>query len=221
MPQPFYPSDLTDAEGEKIAPLLPPEKALGNKRSVNFRDVVNAIFYRADNGIKWRAMPADFPAWETVYGYYRKWVKQGIWEAINGALLQAVRQQAGRNEQPSLGLIDSQSVKQAQKGGEEIGVDGNKKVKGRKRHLVVDVMGWVIGCFVGPANQADVKAAPAALVPALEAYDRLEKVLADQSYQSEALSQQVKEAYGCVLEVVQREGKGFVPEAFRWVLSLD
>jgi transposase len=94
MSQPFYPSDLTDAESEKISPLLPPEKALGNKRSVNFRDGVNAIFYRADNGIKWRAMPADVPAWETVYGYYRKWVKQGIWEAINGALLQSVRQQA-------------------------------------------------------------------------------------------------------------------------------
>jgi putative transposase len=88
-------------------------------------------------------------------------------------------------------------------------------------------MGWVIGCFVGaaiglrPAKgvQADVKAAPAALVPALEAYDRLKKVLGNHSYQSEALSQQVKEAYGCVLEVVQREGKGFVPEAFRWVVE--
>lgn len=127
MPQPFYPSDLTDAEWEKIAPLLPPEKALGNKRSVNFRDVLNAIFYRADNGIKWRAMPADFPAWETVYGDYRKWVKQGIWEEVNGALLQAVRQQAGRNEQPSLGLIDSQSVKQAQKGGKKLALTAIKK----------------------------------------------------------------------------------------------
>jgi len=68
--------------------VTPPEKALGNKRSVNLRDVINAIFYRADNGIKWRAMPVDFPAWETVYGYSRKWVKQEIWEAINGALLQ-------------------------------------------------------------------------------------------------------------------------------------
>jgi transposase len=86
MPQPFYPSDLTDAEWAKISPLLPPEKALGNKRSVNFRDGVNAIFYRANNGIKWRAMPADFPAWATVYGYYRKWVKQGIWEAITWSL---------------------------------------------------------------------------------------------------------------------------------------
>jgi transposase len=127
MPQPFYPSDLTDAEWEKIAPWLPPEKALGNKRSVNFRDVINAIFYRADNGIKWRAMPADFPAWETVYGYYRKWVKQGIWELINRALLQEARQQAGRNEQPSLGLIDSQSVKQAQKGGKKLALMATKK----------------------------------------------------------------------------------------------
>ena len=127
MQQPFYPSDLSDAEWEKIAPLLPSEKALGNKRSVNFRDVINAVFYRADNGIKWRAMPADFPARETVYGYYRKWVKQGIWEAINGVLLPEVRQQAGRNEQPSLGLIDSQSVKQAQKGGKKLALTATKK----------------------------------------------------------------------------------------------
>jgi putative transposase len=153
-----------------------------------------------------------------VYSYYRKWVKQGIWEAINGALLKQMRQQAGRNEQPSLGLYQSIG-RTGSKRGEEIGVDGNKKVKGHKRDLLVDVMGWVLGCFVGVANQADVKAAPAALAPALEAYERLEKVLGDHSYRSESLSQQVKEAYGYILEVVQREGKEFVPEAFRWVVE--
>ena len=116
MPEPFYPSDLTNAEWEIVNPMLPLEKQQGRQRQVEFRQVVNAIFYRADNGIKWRAMPIDFPAWQTVYKYYRKWVKKGLWENINALLVEQVRTQTGRAEQPSLGMIDSQSVKWGQRG---------------------------------------------------------------------------------------------------------
>lgn len=117
MPTPFYDSDLTDAEWQLIEPLLPAPKPLGKNREVNLRDVINAIFYRADNGIKWRALPCDFPAWQTVYGYYRVWVKLGVWEQVNGILVQRVREADGRAAQPSLVIIDSQSVKLGQKGG--------------------------------------------------------------------------------------------------------
>ena len=141
----FYPSDLTDAEWEVIDFMLPLEKQRGKQRQVDFRQVVNAIFYRADNGIKWRAMPINFPAWQTVYSYYSKWVKRGLWESINALLVEQVRTQARRAEQPSLGMIDSQSVKQAQRGQLEQGFDGYKKVKGRKRHLVVDVRSFDAG----------------------------------------------------------------------------
>lgn len=79
--------------------------------------MVDAIFYRADNGIEWRAMPVNFPAWQTVYGYYRLWVRTGVWEQLNAALVERLRTDAGREAQPSLGIIDSQSVKLAQKGG--------------------------------------------------------------------------------------------------------
>lgn len=111
-----YDSDLRDEEWQRIAPLLPPQKPVGKLREVSLREVLNAIFYRADNGTKWRNLPSDFPAWQTVYGYYRLWVKLGLWEQINQALVQQVRLQAGRQAQPSLAIIDSQSVKLGQKG---------------------------------------------------------------------------------------------------------
>lgn len=117
MPQPYYPSDLSDAEWQLIAPIFTPKKGRGKYREVDLREGVNAIFYRADNGVKWRALPIDFPAWQTVYHYYRKWVRKGVWESINLLLIERVRTQAGRDAQPSLAMIDSQSVKQAQTGG--------------------------------------------------------------------------------------------------------
>lgn len=117
MSQPFYDSDLRDEEWQRIAPLLPPQKPVGKLREVSLREVLNAIFYRADNGTKWRNLPSSFPAWQTVYGYYRLWVRLGLWEQINQALVQQVRLQEGRDAQPSLAILDSQSVKLGQKGG--------------------------------------------------------------------------------------------------------
>lgn len=117
MSQPYYDTDLTDEEWQQIEPLLPAEKPVGKEREVDLRDVLNAIFYRADNGIKWRALPSDFPAWQTVYGYFRVWVKLGVWEQVNITLVRAVRTSEGRDADPSLAIIDSQSVKLGQKGG--------------------------------------------------------------------------------------------------------
>lgn len=117
MPQPYYDSDLTDEEWERIEPLLPPEKSVGKEREVDLRVVLNGIFYRADNGIKWRALPPDFGAWQTVYGYFRLWVRLGIWEQVNTVLVREVRLAEGREAEPSLAIIDSQSVKLGQKGG--------------------------------------------------------------------------------------------------------
>lgn len=111
-----YDSDLSNEEWQRIAPLLPSQKPVGKLREVSLREVLNAIFYRADNGTKWRNLPSDFPAWQTVYGYYRLWVRLGLWERINQALVQQVRLQEGRQAQPSLAIIDSQSVKLGQKG---------------------------------------------------------------------------------------------------------
>jgi transposase len=112
-----YLTDLSDAEWTELKPLLAAEQnRIGSPREVELREVVNALMYMADNGIKWRAIPHDFPAWQTVYGYFRRWSQSGVWEQVNQALGQKVRVKSGREEQPSLGLIDSQSVKMSQKG---------------------------------------------------------------------------------------------------------
>jgi transposase len=125
-----YSSDLTDAEWARIAPLLPADKLVGRVREVDLRDVLDAIFDRVENGVKWRHLPADFPPWQTVYGYFRVWVRLGLWESINAALVRQVRRSVGRAETPSLGIIDSQSVRLGEKGGRQLASMGAKRSKG-------------------------------------------------------------------------------------------
>ena len=213
-----YPSDLTNAEWQQIESLFPPPSVVGFPRAVQIREVINAIFYWADNGIKWRALPHDFPPWQTVYGYYRRWVKTGLWKQINLTLIAKVRKAAGREESPTLGMIDSQSVEGHQKAGPQRGVDGFKKVKGRKRHIVVDVLGLVLNCVVGAANQVDVKAAPEVLLPVLKVYKTLKKILADQAYQGD-LAEKIKQISDCLLELTKKLGTGFVVQPWRWVVE--
>ena len=213
-----YPSDLTDDEWELLKPLIPIHNGLGHPRTVNIREIVNAIYYWADNGIKWRAMPHDLPSWSTVYDYYRRWVKIGVWENINSHLIKIVRKSHGRHEQPSLTAMDSQSVRTAEKKGLEQGVDGFKKIKGRKRHILVDTLGLVHNCFVSAANVADVKAVSTLLEPVLSKLSRVEKVLADQAYQGE-IKNIIKQLYGCVLEITKKLGEGFVVAPWRWVVE--
>ena len=111
-----YPSDLTEDEWLLLEPLLPPPHRIGHPREVNLKEILNAIFYWADNGIKWRALPHDFPPWQTVYGYFRSWVRTGSWSAINRSLVKRERKAQGRSAEPSLMMIDSQSVKIAHQG---------------------------------------------------------------------------------------------------------
>ena len=117
MTRKLYPSDLNDDEWELIKPLIPTYKGVGHPQTGERREIVNAILYWADNGIKWRAMPHDLPSWSTVYDYYRCWTKTGVWESINRKLLKVIRKSEGRDEEPSLVIIDSQSVKTAEKRG--------------------------------------------------------------------------------------------------------
>ena len=122
MPRKRYPSDLTDAQWERIAPLIPPAKPGGRPRGVDMREILNGIFYVTREGVSWRARPHDLPYFGVCYWYLRRFQADGTWEAINDALRQAVRVQAGRDPEPSAAIIDSQSVKTAEKGGASAGM---------------------------------------------------------------------------------------------------
>jgi putative transposase len=150
-----YLTDLTDAEWECIEGLLPTPENEGRPRLHSLREILNAIFYVVRSGCAWRLLPHDFPPWKTVYHYFRLWRVDRTWERMHQALRQRVRVRLKRNPQPSAGIVDSQSVKTTGVGGEERGYDGGKKVKGRKRHLLVDTQGLVLTVRVHSANAQD------------------------------------------------------------------
>jgi putative transposase len=217
-----YPTDLNDTEWAQIAPYLPEPSWTGTPRKHSWRTLLNAMFYVVKNGCGWRALPHDFPAWQTVYHYFRLFRLNGLWEQLNTIIREAVRQKEGRQAQASAMIADSQSVKSAE-GGESRGFDGGKKVSGRKRNLLVDTLGLVVVAQVTAANVQDVHAGKqlfSAVLQKPELLTRLEKIFADGGYRGD-LEDWVQEHLQAVLEIVLKlEGqKGFQVLPKRWVIE--
>ena len=217
-----YPTDVSDAQWELLQLLLPsPQWRPGGpgRKPWALRCVLNGIFYVNKTGCQWRMMPKDFGKWQTVYGYFRRWRRDGVWTRCMDTLRHWERQCQGRLPEPSAGCADSQSIKTATQG-TEVGFDGNKKIKGRKRHILVDTLGLIMAVVVTAANIDDRQG----LVTLLQRYfasgvKRLRKLWVDGGYDAQWLwdwVRSLKQTHKIDWEVVERTGKGFTVLPQRW-----
>ncbi|HVI89645.1 MAG TPA: IS5 family transposase [Dongiaceae bacterium] len=218
-----YPSDLTDAEWSLVAPLVPPAKRGGRKRTVDVREVLNAIFYVLSTGCQWNALPTDLPAKSTVYDYLDLWDWDGTLERIHHALYVEVRALEGRAASPTVAIIDAQSAKGAGKRGASIdpsGFDAGKKVKGRKRHILVDTLGFLLSVVVHPADVQDRDGAAAVLRQARRSFPFIERIYADGGYQGPKMAKVVAKTGAWKLEIVKRSDlHRFVVLPKRWIVE--
>ncbi len=219
-----YPSDLTDTQWQCIEKLLEDEM-LNRRRVWPLRSILDAIFYVSKGGIQWRMLPSDLPCWQRVYYYYRKWRQNGFWDLLHDCLHKKVRRKHGKQDSPSVGILDSQSVKTVQQGGQR-GYDAAKRIKGRKRHLVVDTLGLMIMVIVHRADISERQGGKyllSRIASRITDYNRMKIFFADQGYGGQKMKDWVSstfKALGWKLEIVKKiHKKVFAALPKRWIVE--
>ena len=210
-----YPSNLSDAQWTILSKYFDMER----RRKYNLREVTNAILYIVKSGCQWRMLPKDFPGWKIVYYYFCSWKKQGLWEEIHENLVIKIRTIAGKNEQPSVGIIDAQSVKNTSVSSQSIGFDAGKKVKGIKRHIIVDTLGLILSVVIQSASVQDRDGAQAVIEKMKEGWFKVIKVFADGGYAGKLIDK-VKTVCNIDLEIIKRnELHTFKILPKRWIVE--
>jgi putative transposase len=211
-----YESDLSDAEWEILAPFMPAPARTGRPRQWPMREIMNAIFYVPRGDIAWRLLPKDFPPMTTVHGWFLRFRREGLFQTINHYLVMADRERTGREAGPSAAVIDSQSIKTVEAGGPR-GYDAGKKIKGRKRHAMVDTDGRALVIQARPANIQDRDGAVPLLKASRKSFPFVEIAFADSAYGA----QRVKDATCIAIEVVKKiaDQIGFHVLPRRWAVE--
>ena len=214
-----YPTDLSDEAWEWIAPILAQRAGPGRPRTVDIREIANAIFYLDKTGCQWEMLPHDFPDYRHVNYYYLEWTRSGVWDQVLDRLRELARVAAGKQPEPTAAVMDSQSVKTTGHG-QERGYDAGKNVKGRKRHVVVDTLGLLLLVLVTRASLQDRDGGVELCDMIQQKFATIKKIWADSSYRGE-LVDYVRLWCGFVLEIVKRpaDQRGFQVQPKRWIVE--
>jgi putative transposase len=218
---PLYPSDLSDAEWDRLHRLLPPRSPHARLRRHSLRSVFDALFYLLRTGCPWRYLPATFPPWQTVYYHFRQLCRTGVWTHLWRELRTAERRRLGKDAHPSAAIVDSQSVKTVEESARTRGFDAHTHVKGRKRHILVDTLGLPLAIYVTPADRHDTQGARRLLAGLKYFGPRLTTIWADAAYRGQELVDWCKAEGEWDLHVVERAAgvRGFAVVPKRWIVE--
>src|SRR5437762_6363437 len=210
-----YPTNVSNSQWQVISKFLDVKR----NRKYELQEVVNGILYLVKTGCQWRMIPADFPKWQTIYYYFSVWKRSGLIEQIHELLVEKIRKSQGRKEEPSVGIIDAQSVKSTLVSCEDKGFDAGKKIKGIKRHIIVDTLGLILAVVIQSASVQDRNGAFDVVQKLVENWKKVIKIFADGGY-SGKLVDKVKEVFKINVEIIKRDERHtFKVLPKRWIVE--